>query len=130
MAKAKSKTQKKIDNNVRIALTDACEDFLQDIPGFQWLSHQANYSDFPSSLLVCCVFDTNENQQQANENDHSNVMRKLIQRKLLTIGVKLKSLQQQIIMDTEEACSQEHEGNWERRLSSRERRNVTHSKPH
>lgn len=125
MSKAKSKTQKKIDNNVRIALTDACEDFLQDISGFQWLTHQANYSDFPASLLVCCVFDTNENRQQANENGHSNVMRKLIQRKLLTIGVKLKSLQQQIIMDTEEACTQEHEGNWERRLSSRVQRRAT-----
>jgi hypothetical protein len=124
MAKPKSKTQKKIDNNLRLALTDACEEFLQDIPGFQWLTHQANYSDFPASLLVCCVFDTHASQQQANDNSHPKLMRKCIQAKLLKIGVKFKSLQQQIIFDNEEACAKQHEGNWLQRLTSLERRSV------
>jgi len=38
MAKPKSKTQKRIDHNIRLALTDACEQFLENIPGFQWLT--------------------------------------------------------------------------------------------
>ena len=58
--KPQSKTQKKIDNNVRKALTAACEDCLKDVPGFQWLTHQANYTNFPASLFVTCVFDTDE----------------------------------------------------------------------
>lgn len=124
MAKPQSKTQKKIDNNVRIALTDACEEFLQDIPGFEWLTHQANYSDFPASLLVCCVFDTHENQQQAGENGHPELMQKIIQAKLLKIGVKFKTLQKQVIFDNEQACTKDHDGNWAQRLSSIQLRSV------
>ena len=124
MAKPKSKTEKKIDNNIRLALTDACEQFLQDIAGFQWLTHQANYSNFPASLLICCVFDTDESQQQAFANGHSHTMQKLIQSKLLKIGVKLKSLPQQITFDSEQACSQQHNCDWAARLASRELRST------
>jgi hypothetical protein len=101
MAKPKSKTQKKIDNNVRLALTDACEQFLEDIVGFQWLTHEANYRSFPASLLITCVFDTDENHQQACQNGHSVKMQNLIQAKLLKTGVKLKSPKQQIIFESE-----------------------------
>jgi hypothetical protein len=103
MTKPQNKTQKKIDNNVRLALTDACEQFLQDITGFQWLTHQANYKNFPDSLLITCVFDTNVNQQQACQNGNSIKMQNLIQDKLLKIGVKLISAKQQIIFDSEES---------------------------
>jgi hypothetical protein len=102
MSKPKSKTQKKTDNNIRLALTDACEQMLQDTAGFQWLTHQANYSDFPASLLVTCVFDTEESKQHAAEGGHTASAQKLIQAKLLKIGIKLKSLQQQVIFTTEE----------------------------
>ena len=66
MAKPQSKTEKKIDNNVRLALTSACEQFLEDVPGFQWLTHQANYTNFPATLLITCVFDTQENPEQVD----------------------------------------------------------------
>lgn len=102
MAKPQSKTQKKIDNNIRLALTDACELFLDAIPGFQWLTHEANYTNFPASLLITCVFDSDERQQQACQNGDSRKMQKLIQAKLLKIGVKLKAPKQQIIFDSEE----------------------------
>lgn len=102
MANSQSKTQKKIDNNIRLALTDACELFLDDISGFQWLTHQANYSNFPASLSITCVFDTDENQKQACQNGNSTKMQNLIQAKLLKIGVKLKSPKQQVIFEYEE----------------------------
>ncbi|MGK0441884.1 MAG: hypothetical protein ACJA0N_001689 [Pseudohongiellaceae bacterium] len=122
MVKPKSKTEKKIDNNIRLALIDACEQFLHDIAGFQWQTHQANYSNFPASLLICCVFDTDLSLQQAFENGNLDTMQKLIQRKLLKMGVKLKSMGQQITFDSEQACSQEHKGDWVARLASRELR--------
>ena len=102
MAKPQSKTQKKLDNNVRLALTDACEQFLEEIVGFQWLTHQANYSNFPASLLITCVFDTNASQQQACQNGDSSKIQNLIQAKLLKKGVKLESAKQQITFDSEE----------------------------
>jgi len=94
----KTKTQKKIDRNIRLALTKACEQFLQDITGFQWLTHQANYDNFPDSLLITCVFDTDENRQSGD----SSGMRKLIQAKLMSIGMELKSVKLQIVFDSEE----------------------------
>jgi hypothetical protein len=102
MTKPKSKTQKKIDNNIRLALTDSCEQFLEGIAGFQWLTHQADYANFPASLLITCVFDTNKSQQQAFQNGNSSRMQNLIQAKLLKAGVKLKSPKQQIIFENEE----------------------------
>jgi hypothetical protein len=102
MAKPKSKTQKKTDNNIRLALTDACEIFLDDIPGFQWLTHQADYSNFPASLSITCVFDTDKSQQQACQNDNATTMQNIIQAKLLKIGVKLNSPKQQVMFDSEE----------------------------
>lgn len=102
MAKPKSKTQKKTDNNIRLALTDAREELLEATPGLQRLTHQANYSNFPASLLITCVFNTNESQQQACQNGHSVKMQKLIQAKLLKIGVKLKAAKRQVIFESEE----------------------------
>lgn len=125
MAKPQSKTEKKIDNNVRLALTSACEQFLEDVQGFQWLTHQANYTNFPASLLITCVFDTLEGQQSADV----NAIHKLLQSKLLKIGVKVKALKQQVIFDSEEACKLEHGGDWTERLASREMRSVARNRP-
>jgi hypothetical protein len=102
MPKPQSKTQKKIDNNVRLALTAACEHFLEDVSGFQWLTHEADYSNFPASLLITCVFDTAESQQQARQNGDSDKMQSAIQRQLLKIGVILKIVKQQVIFDSED----------------------------
>ena len=55
------KSDKKLDNQLRLVLTDVCETALKEVEGFQWLTHVVNYSNFPQSLRVVCVFDTNEN---------------------------------------------------------------------
>mgnify|MGYP000005102179 CR=1 FL=1 len=125
MAKPQSKTEKKIDNNVRLALTSACEQFLEDVPGFQWLTHQANYTNFPATLLITCVFDTQENQEQVDV----SAIHKLLQSKMLKIGVKLKAPKQQVVFDSEEACDREHSGDWVQRLASRELRSVAKNRP-
>jgi len=125
MAKPQSKTEKKIDNNVRLALTAACEQFLEDVPGFQWLTHQANYTNFPASLFISCVFDTQASQEQAN----AAAIHRLLQSKLLKIGVKLKAPKQQVVFDSEQACTQENDGNWAVRLTRREHRALARNRP-
>lgn len=124
MAKPQSKTEKKIDNNVRLALTAACEQFLEDIPGFKWLTHQANYTNFPASLLITCVFDDLQSQELAD----TAVIHKLLNAKLLKIGVKLQA-PKQVIFDSEEVCTQENEGDWAMRLASRGQRAVPRNRP-
>ncbi len=125
MTKAKSKTEKKIDNNIRLALTSACEQFLEDIPGFLWLTHQANYTNFPDSLLISCIFDTEDSHQKAD----AQKIYKLIHAKLLKIGVKLKAPEQQVMFDSEEACTQENDGNWAIRFDSRKHRALGRNRP-
>jgi len=114
------------DRQQRAPGTNLClQQFLEDAQEFQWLTHQANYTNFPACLLVTCVFDTQEGQKLAE----TNVIHKLIQSKPLKIGVKLKAPKQQIIFDSEEACSKEDDGNWGQRLGSRELRSVARNRP-
>ena len=120
MSKTKSKTQKKTDNRICQVLTIACEEILESITGFQWLTHQADYHHFPDSLLITCVFDTKENLS-AVINNHQNIeIQTLIQKRLLGIGVKLNKPNKQISFDTEESCEQQHQGNWDLRLSKKQ----------
>ncbi len=117
MSNSKNKTQKKIDNTIRKALTEACSIFMAEIKGFEWLTHRVNYTNFPASLIVICVFDTPANQQRGESAGEFVTMQKQIQAKLLKVGVKFKVLGRQVIFDNEQACQQGHEGDWERRLA-------------
>jgi hypothetical protein len=117
MAKPHSKTQKGIDNNIRLALNDVCEQALGTITGFQWLTHQANYNNFPASLLITCVFDTDSQQKIALQDDDGTNLKNIIQAKLLKIGIKLNALKRQVIFDSEESCERQHQGDWSKRLT-------------
>ena len=110
------KTDKKMDNNICRVLTDVCENVLKEYVGFQWLTHLVNYSDFPKSLKIICVFDTNENLARFLEGDASQDLRKTMHAKLLPIGVKVNDLGSQIHYDTEENCDLKNNGNWADRL--------------
>ncbi len=129
MPKRLSKTQKKIDNNIRTTLTACCNEGLKDIPGFQWLTHQVDYANFPASLFITCVFDTITAQHTAQENGQALALQRLIQAKLLKIGVKFKKVDAQILFDSEEACTLDHNGEWPVRLASRAGRAVRNNRP-
>lgn len=129
MTKPQSKTQKKIDNNIRIALTAVCEHALKGVHGFLWLTHEANYTNFPASLFVTCVFDTEENLQKAMNEGKTPLLRNQIQASLLKVGVKFKAVNQQVCFDTEEACMQMHEGDWKARFASKSGRAVPRNRP-
>jgi len=107
------KTDKKIDNAIRSVLTEACDIALEQYAGFQWLTHFVNYNQFPESLSIVCVYDTNENLVKTNQ----DAMCALIQEKLITIDIKLKGIRRQISFDTEENCLIEHGGKWKDRFS-------------
>ncbi|MFT4607366.1 MAG: hypothetical protein ACI9YO_002004 [Gammaproteobacteria bacterium] len=110
------KTDKKIDNQLRLVLTDVCEFALEEIDGFQWLTHLVNYSDFPKSLKVVCVFDTNENLSGFMSQKSKSELTSLIQAKLQDVDVKLKNVSDHISYDTEQNCEKEHHGQWADRL--------------
>lgn len=109
------KTDKKLDNQLRLVLTDVCETALKKINGFLWLTHLVNYSDFPQSLKIVCVFDTNERLADFMSSSRTG-LESLIQVKLAEINIHLKKRANQISYDTEESCDHEHHGNWSDRL--------------
>lgn len=110
------KSDKKIDNQLRLTLTDVCEEALKAYTGFQWLTHSANYTNFPQSLRVVCVFDTQETLKIFMASKSQHEFSKNIQKALFECGISLKSMTSHIVYDSEEGCNQTHNGNWAVRL--------------
>jgi len=111
------KTDKKIDNQFRLLLTDVCEFALKEIVGFQWLTHTVNYSNFPKSLKIVCVFDTNKSLAFFMTQKSKVELTSLIQAKLYEVDVQLKQAVDYIVYDTEQNCEREHRGKWADRLN-------------
>ena len=112
-------TTKKLDDNVVKALTKVCEEAKRHIEGFVWLTHRADFSNFPESLAVTCVFVTQEQLRQACAQKQDGYLRKLVQKQLLKAGILLKDVRRNVFFDTEEACAVGHNGNWDKRLSTK-----------
>ena len=92
------KTDKKIDNKLRQALTEVCDFALQNSAGYQWISHTVNYNNFPDSLVITCMFD---NQQYADQAQQQDELFNLINQKLNAISVNLKKPLKQICFEAE-----------------------------
>jgi len=112
-----SKTNQKIDNNVCKALTIACESSLHEIAGFVWLTHRVNYTNFPATLVITCVFNTDEEVEMMKVQQQDELLRMTIQKQLLKIGVVVKNINQCVRFDSEEACERQHQGEWADRLA-------------
>lgn len=111
------KTDKKFDNQLRLVLTDVCEIALKESTGFQWLTHLVNYSDFPESLKVVCVFDTNDSLNRFMAENRNHGLNTLVQKKLFDIGININSIAEHISYDTEENCVRSNNGKWADRLA-------------
>lgn len=110
------KSDKKLDNQLRLVLTDVCEKALKQITGFQWLTHIVNYDQYPQSLKVICVFDTNQNLDIYIKSNLNNSLNSLIQNEFKNMGIKIKNIKHHVFYDTEEDCEKQHDGNWASRL--------------
>jgi len=111
-----TKTTKKLDDSICKALTIACESSLHVIEGFSWLTHRANYTNFPASLVVTCIFESEADIEKIQQDNLDGEFRKDIQKQLLKVGVTLKNIKQNIHFDSEEACQRHHQGQWPQRL--------------
>ena len=108
------KNDRKIDKAIIEVLTEACDIAEQNYIGFRWLTHFVSYSNFPDSLCVVCIFDTNAQLQKTDMDG----LRKLIKEQLLSININIKDLSRQVNFDTEENCNSKHHGNWNERFNS------------
>lgn len=110
------KRDKKLDNTLREALTEVCELALKEVPGFTWLTHLANYNDFPGSLSIVCVFDTIHDVSSALAARQDEYLQAQIEHKLSAAGIHIRDLKSHLSFDSEEACQNENGGKWRERL--------------
>ncbi len=110
------KTDKKTEAQICQVLTEVCDIALQQVAGFEWLTHRVNYNSFPQSLRVVCVMTDDAARRQLLLSHEDQFLRQLIISKLATIGVRLPKAERQISFDSEEACQRDHAGRWNQRL--------------
>ena len=111
------KSDKKLDNQLRQSLTQLCEAHLKTIDGFEWLTHQANFSRFPDSLKVVCVFSDNQALEQAKQKGELEFVAKQLNATLQKQNINLKNINTHLVFDTEEDCELQNKGNWAKRLT-------------
>lgn len=111
-----NKTDKRLENTIVTLLTKVCEQSLKSIDGFQWLTHLVNYKDFPRSLTIICVFDTQDQVSKLLSSANYDYLVRMLVEQLQSAGISLTNIQKQIKFDSEEACNLQHAGKWNRRL--------------
>jgi len=97
------KTDKKIDRQICQALTIACEAIKTEVNGFQWLTHFVDFNQFPNSLSIVCIFNTNAEIDQTHQQMKDQTIISLIKNELAKKNIKLKDISHHISFETEEA---------------------------
>ena len=92
------KTDKKLDNLIRQRLTEVCDFALQNCDGYQWITHNVNYSRFPESLIITCMFSDAASTKNAKQNGE---LLALIQEKLLYQPINIKLAQKQVVFKSQ-----------------------------
>ncbi len=123
------KTNKKLDQQICKALTIACENIKAEVNGFVWLTHFVDYKQFPDSLSIVCIFDTNTDLLNAGDETKDRHISGLIYSELEKIQISLKRDSNTIYYDTEQTCSAENNGNWQQRFSKPHYLNTINSNP-
>ncbi len=118
VANSMKKSDKKTENLLIKALKNSCETAQDNIEGFQWLTHFVSFSNFPKSLLIVCIFDTNENRAKMTASNKQLYLHSIIEEKLSAVGIHLKDIQAHLKLDTEEDCSIENNGKWNERFKT------------
>lgn len=95
------KSDKKIENKIRGVLTEVCENTLKSYEGFLWVTHTVNFSSFPQSLKIVCVFKTNQDRANFLAGEAQKHVSKTIQQAFNQVGVQLKNVDKQISYHTQ-----------------------------
>jgi hypothetical protein len=101
------KLAKKFEQHITHALTTVCEQAKFDIDGFEWVTHTANYDNFPSSLKITCVFSTRASLAKARSAGQLIKLVDEITKHLLEFKIELKSPSKHISFDTDQGGAKE-----------------------
>jgi hypothetical protein len=109
--------QAHIERLLVATLTEACETAKAEMVGFAWLTHEVDYAEFPSSLRVVWVFDTQAQKDQAMASGQGGRMVELTAQALTEAQVPVSPVSAHVQFDSEEECQRANGGNWPQRLA-------------
>ncbi|GIU49840.1 hypothetical protein TUM4438_34340 [Shewanella sairae] len=90
-----TKTEKKIDNAIRIALTSVCKLGKVEISGFKWLSHQVNFAKVDQTLIVHFIFDSHDKINEARIQGHISKLVSFTEQQLMLENIVLANASKQ-----------------------------------
>lgn len=90
------KTDKKIEKKLREALTEVCDWALDNIDGYQWITHSVDYDRFPASLQISCAFLSKEAIDTLMSAKQDKVLQKKISQVLASVDIKLQDVNKQV----------------------------------
>ena len=96
------KSDKKTDNQIRLFLTDICEDFMKDFDGFLWLTHEADYDNFPQSLRMTFVFASQAHLDGFLTSDGYPQLITKLEKQLSQMTIPFKRLEDQMAFTVEQ----------------------------
>jgi hypothetical protein len=115
---------KRMERQLVVALTEACDAAKVEVPGFCWLTHDNGVSQFPANLRVTWIFDTRANLEQALVGGFKQRARAQTLAALEQTGLDPGTIFNCLQFDSEEACTNSQKGNWLARLA--QLRRVSH----
>lgn len=114
-----TRNHSRIDRELTRGLTGACEQAKGEIIGFEWLTHQADYSRIPYRLVVTWIFDSEANRLAASGGGNNATIQALTVAAIQQSGIGLSNVTFTVALDSEERCATLHGGDWRSRLNAR-----------
>lgn len=96
------KQNKKTNISIVRALNEVCESLKIETLGFSWLTHFADYANFPHSLKLVFVFDTNTQLESATGEATKSAISKLTDAALQREGISITRIDDFMFFDSEE----------------------------
>jgi len=112
-----NRNQKKIESAIVKALNDVCEILKDEYSGFSWLTHFVDYSNFPQSLKLVFVFDTQISLKKAKNEALFKTIFELTESRLKRESVTVKHIDKAVFFDTEEKGADFGDASWCRKYS-------------
>ncbi|ACA88309.1 hypothetical protein [Shewanella woodyi] len=96
------KSDKKIEHNIREALTQVCETALENVEGFEWLTHRVHYGNVAGSIQITCVFGSSSELSSAKSAQHDEYLYQLIKLALSSIDIDIKDIKRHVSFECED----------------------------
>ena len=111
-----ARQQRQLDRELSRTLTQACDVAKAEVEGFGWVTHEVRWDDFPASLRVIWIFESNADIARALKEGWNQRLLALTDRALRDAEITVKRVEQHMDLDSEEECQRADAGNWRARL--------------